>query len=209
MQSGLETEMNFFQYLKQHGYPENSIGREYGVGNNCHVDITILDNEKNIPVQIFEIKTVKNNLTIESGKRQLEKARSLIKNKSIPLYLVFSKNESPFFEVINIDNEEEGDVIEKLDYKTQRTSRRAEEATLIKDKREEEINNLKPICRIISIIIFLIGVVSKIRCFNLDIGTVELALIVLAVGVLLIPYASKIKFLGIEFERFIDKKDQK
>jgi hypothetical protein len=30
MQSGLETEMNFFQYLKQHGYPENSIEKRKG-----------------------------------------------------------------------------------------------------------------------------------------------------------------------------------
>jgi len=203
----LEIELikTFIQYLKDNGYPEESIGIEYIVNKNYRIDIAILDQKQNIPIQIFEVKTNKNKRSIENGKMQLERCRSLLKDNNIPAYIVFSKSEPPYFEVINIDKISDEDFI-IFDYKSHRNKRLYEVAENVKKEKEKVIDSFKILFYVLSIIVFCIGVLSKIGFFKISIE--DLTIIAFSIGLLLIPYASKIKILGIEFERLTGNKEK-
>ena len=98
MQLERYTAEKLIKYLKAHGYPESSIAVEYQLDGRYMVDIAILDMNKNIPIQLFEIKSKKSPEMIKIGKEQLRKHFSFLKNKNIPTYLVFPKDEEPFFD---------------------------------------------------------------------------------------------------------------
>jgi len=103
MQLEIKTAGKFIEYLKVHGYPEDSIGVEYYIGKCCRADIAILEQERNIPIQLFELKINKSKRSIEAGISQLNRCRTILNDEKIPAYLIFPKNEKLYFEVLDIN----------------------------------------------------------------------------------------------------------
>lgn len=214
MQLERYTAEKFIKYLKAHGYPESSIAVEYQLDGRYMVDIAILDMNKNIPIQLFEIKSEKSPEMIKIGKEQLKKHLSFLKNKNIPTYLVFPKGKEPFFDIVNINtsyilhrqeiNENNTFV---LNYHAQRNARIAEEVENVKNKKENVVDNFKVTCWILAFIALIIGILVKLKIFGLD--TTDLIIISIVIALILVPFASKLKILGIEFERLkSDDKDK-
>ncbi len=208
MQLEIETGNKLIEYLKSHGYPENSIAVEYKIGENYRVDIAILDQRKNIPIQLFEIKSRKTPEMINRGKEQLKNYLSVFNNKNIPTYLVFPKKDEPYFQIENInlyeqndDKNEEEQYSITFNYSAQRVARINEEASIIKKEKVKVIDTFKIICWIVSGCVFTIGFLSKLKLF--DISATDLSIIGTSIALIIIPYASKLKILGIEFERLV------
>jgi len=163
-----------------------------------------LDQKQNIPIQIFELKTNKNKHSIEFGTKQLKECRSILKNNNIPAYLVFPKNETPYFEVIDIDNKDEFSNI--FNYQGHCNKSRFEAAKSIKENKEKVIDRFKITSWIIGIIVFLLCVLSKTGLFSIN--PEDITMLVISIGLFLIPFANKIRILGIEFERMTNNKDK-
>ncbi len=203
-----DTLTRLIQYLKDHGYPEDSFAVEYQVGR-YRADLVIIDPKTKIPLIIFEIKSQKNKNTIDFGKNQLTKLSSNIKG-DIPLYLVFPKNEEPYFEIEKIVIKDDNIAIEKdvpitsLQYKYQRNSRISEKTNEKENDKVEAIDKLSIVCWILGSFVLILAIVNKFTQFNLE--ATDISLLGVSIGLFIIPFASKIKILGMEFERL--KKDK-
>lgn len=89
----------FIQYLKQHGYPDDNIVTEWG-DQQHRIDIAILDENRNFPVAIYEVKGRKDKRTIENGISQLKKYQKFI-GYPTETGLVFPMDEAPYFKFYN------------------------------------------------------------------------------------------------------------
>lgn len=213
MQLERETTTQFVKYLKEHGYPEKSIAIEFRIGPNSIVDVAILDLEKNIPIQIFEIKSIKNDATIKQGTRQLKRYLESLGDRSVPAYLVFPSQSHPYFEVQNVSQDIEtigimdSDTISILNYHAQRNSRIAELANKVEDKKKKEVDRFGMTCIAIAVTIGLSWGIA--RFFSFEITATDLSIWGGIIVLILIPYSNKIKVLGIEFERLTKEKKEK
>jgi hypothetical protein len=206
----METAQNFINYLKSHGYPENTIAVEYLIDKKYRVDVAVLDLDKNIPIQLFEIKSQKNNDNIRIGIEQLIKFRSNLNNSNIPSYLVFPIEREPYFEVINIDAYmynrkavENENLILQMNFKAQRVARIAEESSIIKQKKEKIVDTFKIACWAIAFFMICIGILSNRKIITLN--ATDLTFLGVVIVLILLPFASKLKILGVEFERLSEK----
>ncbi len=210
MQMEMDLANNFINYLKLHGYPDESIAVEYKIGDKYRADIVILDLKKNIPIQIFEIKSRKSIETINRGTDQLKQYLKLLNNNEIPAYLVFPNSREPFFEVVRI-NEVQNQTDEEiknqndlsLNYKAQRLSRLAEEAKVLKTEKKRTIDTFAITCWITAGIMLIIGILSKFNIIVLN--ATDLTILGVIIALVLIPFASKLKILGVEFERLTEE----
>lgn len=214
MQLAPQTAKIFMDYLKDHGYPENSINAEYQVGEHTRVDIVILDPDTKTPIQIFEIKKNKTDNMIKFGKGQIQKAKALLKAADIPAYLVFPSNDEPYFEVMEVkkdtdetnnksENDEKKENTLVLNYPGQKNARLSKVAVDYKEKQKKVIDYFKISSWILAGCIFILGLLSKLKI--IEITATDLTLIGAIIALILIPFSSKLKFLGIEFERLTKK----
>lgn len=208
-----DTMYKLVEYLKKHDYPDESLAIEYRIPNtNYRADLAVVDPKTNIPIIIFELKSRKSKELISRGQEQLKKYLSSLPNNQIPAYLVFPKSEAPFFEIINIHKEGEEiennyNIIQNLDYRLFRNTALSQNANTVQEKKKKVFNSLGVVSWILAGLLLILLVFKKIYNFNLD-GT-DTVLIGGIVGLVLIPFASKAKFLGIEFERYTDAKKEK
>jgi hypothetical protein len=90
-----DTLEKLIEYLKSHRYSDSSLAIEYNIGKYCF-GLVVIDTETNIPMQEFEVKSMRDEMIKEFGKRQLEKYLKELKT-NVPAYLVFSKQTELFF----------------------------------------------------------------------------------------------------------------
>lgn len=207
MQLERETFDNLIKYLKEHGYPDSSFAIEYKLGKQL-IDLAIIDPDTQIPIIVFEVKSKKSKQSIDFGKRQIESYLKYLPDTSVPAYLVFPSEKEPFFEVQRIlfDSEKnemiEEPVIDKsqLDFTMQKQARISERIEKNQKERTSTIDKFKWLSWILAIVIFGIGILNKIKLITID--TTDLAVIGAGFGLIILPFASKLKFLGMEFERF-------
>jgi hypothetical protein len=202
-----ETLDNLIKYLKEHGYPDSSFAIEYKIGKQ-RIDLAIIDPETQIPIIVFEVKSKRSRQSIVLGKRQLEGYLKSLPDMSVPAYLVFPKENVPFFEVQKIlfDSEKnemiKEPVIDKsqLDFSMQKQSRISERIEKNHKERTSTIDRFKWLSWILAFIMLMIGILYKLKIITID--TTDLAIIGAVIGLIILPFASKFKFLGMEFERF-------
>lgn len=191
---GFEMENKFIEYLKNNNYPRESIAAEYSIGKNSSVDIAIIDPQRNIPIIIYELKTKKNKRIIQEGNEQLQKYRSLLKDKTIPAFLVFPKDDEPFFEIMGIDDgdldtDENGGEKQTtqvvLNYDALLNSRINKKIDTIKKEEKRVIDIFKIESWIIGTITLIIGILSKIGLFTLEAKDITLMGIAIALFLML------------------------
>lgn len=90
----------FAEYLYAHGYPKNSVAFEWGDRTHA-VDIAVLDLYTNMPISIYEVKGVKDIVTIRNAIAQLKR---FYKEFSYPINygVVFTKKTHPYFEYADV-----------------------------------------------------------------------------------------------------------
>ena len=207
---------NFIRFLIEKGYPEECIAVEYAIDSRERIDVAVLDLDYGTPIQIFELKSVRNSKTKERGEAQLKKYLKLLGNENIPAYLVFPGEKE--FDVIRVNdcplkvNSNEGvsdcenDNSVALNYHGQKIARRAESIKGIKKKKDETIDFFKIVCWILAFLLLVLFFLKHLDYIHLDNG--DLALIGVVVALILAPSAQKIKVLGIEYERAIEKNEK-
>lgn len=200
------------EYLIAHGYPKSSMAIEWPIGN-YRADLAVVDPDTKEPVAIFELKHQWTPQNEKLGKAQLESFLKALGKTSVPAYLVFKSEGTPPFEIQKIVLEDEkikytSNIFSSYsppDFTTLTISGKIKKIA----KTREELNRIVDVyfyivCGIcaFAVILLLYGELSN----KISISVSGLTLIGAAIALILLPFASKIKFLGLEFEKLIKEK---
>jgi hypothetical protein len=218
----------FVKYLISKGYPENSIAVDpvyEHLGRKYRPDVVIVDPDSNQPLAIFEIKKIKNDHTLDVAIQQLTNYSNAVKSPDVLLYAVFptrADEKTMGFEIIPINqkdiSEKDSNVTEEQKSISQKSvdppvftilknSRLTQEISKIANEQESTIDYFQILCLVSAIFVFLVLIADILNYFKIDVQ--RLALIGVIVGLFILPYASKLKILGFEFERLTQSKKGK
>lgn len=194
------------RHLQEHGYPPDSFAVEFPIGKYC-ADLAVIDPDAEEPIALFEIKQDRSPAIEEMGRRQLERFVSVLDAKSIPMYLVFGREGSPPFEIDRFSPAETIAVESKvqptrekiLDFEILRRSGYNLVVKAKKDVRNRQVDRFMAVCLILGA--FVLALFFADISGRISISATRLTLLVIFVGLVLTPYASKIKFALLEFER--------
>ena len=205
--------MALIDYLKQHGYPPESFVMEWAVGQSYRVDLAVVDPDTNKAIALFELKRRKTEETLKMASRQLESYASAVGGQDIPTYVVFPKEGMPPFEIyyLNKDeniSEENLFVVEKIpDQSFLKNSKFRNLLKQVENKQESARDNFQRVCWGMASFLFILLILEIVG--KLQISKERLALIGIIIALIIIPSASKLKILGIEYERWKEKSAKK
>ena len=197
-----DTLKTLIDYLIAYGYPESSLGIEWPIGK-YRADLVIVDPDTKEPVAIFEVKSRRTPQSEKSGKSQIESFLKALGNTSVPAYLVFGSEGAPSIEIQRISfGDEDVQNTERifsaesiLDFTTLTKSRRNIMIAETNNERKRVVDRFFIVCWVCGVAIGLI------LLFRIPLSGLDLILIGAMICLILLPYASKLKFLGLEFER--------
>lgn len=201
-------------YLESHGYPPDSFAIEYSLGktNRYRVDLAILDLELKQPIALFEIKGHRSDENEARGRQQLQTYISTLEVKNIPTYLVFLKEGTPPFEIVRVSTDQDHDIKleregltnELLNFNILEKSGLNQTIEVKKKEQKKQVDSFNAISLILAA--FVLALLIADLTGAVIITATRLILLAIIIGLILIPWASKIKFAGIEFERLIKEK---
>ena len=216
MQLEQEVLRKLIDYLKGHGYPEESIAIEYKIGP-FRADLAVIDPNGGLPIQIFELKGKKHPQQRRFGIQQLRAFAEHVDTPDIPTYLVFPRIEDPGFEIERVylksarpSDEyvaESQTAIQTLNFDGQRNARYFEKGQDLTQQKKDTRNRMLLVSWLAAPAVLALGVLNYLRILSLS--ATDLTLLGATLGLLLIPFASKLKMLGIEFERHNPDKNAK
>jgi hypothetical protein len=148
------------------------------------------EDNKSIDFEIFPLDDIG-----EKGENEI----SVLKKKGKSKNKVEGEEKEISTRLIKTDNPPE--------YKILKNSRLTEEISKISDEQEQTIGYFQILCLVSAIFVFLILMADILNLFKID--TQRLALIGVIIGLFILPYASKLKILGFEFERLTQSKKGK
>jgi len=212
MQSHSDIERKLVEFLvNDKGVPRSNLLFDPTYTNSKNIpdirpDIVVADELVSEPLAIFEVKK---DLTEENkGKYtvQVQSYADIDKDRSIPVYLVTgSTNESLRFYEFTEENELIEIPASKVSaYKEFPRSR----STLRFNKVTASIDNFKVMCFGLALVVLaavcLDIYLTRVKKFEL-LTTNRMALILASAALMIIPFAQKIKVLGMEYERMRDE----
>jgi hypothetical protein len=214
----LEIHEVFVKYLILNGYPEKSIvvspvfdhlGRKY------RPDFVIVDPDSNKPLAIFEVKNIRKDNSLKDVTQQLYSYARAIKIPDVPLFAAFPTiiNKEIQFEIYSIKTPSEEKEIEpeKIDnppvYSLLKNSRLTEELSKISEDQEKTADNFTNVCWGLAFLVSLFLIVDFLNIYRIDLQ--RLGLIGVFIGLIILPFANKLKVLGFEFERLSQSKKGK
>lgn len=200
----------FIEYLKKHGYPEDRIVTEWGNGK-YRIDIAVLDNNRAMPVAIYEVKGTKTKESFNSGLAQLRRYMDFL-GYPVEAGLVFSKSISPFFEFVNLSgqyNDIQSDqkmvdelistAAEPISYENIRLSAEPKIQNSLKKKKERKLNTFNIVSWVMAFVTFVFLVLEFLGIIAF---TTE-RMIVYGIVILLtiLPFYSELKFGDLSLKR--------
>lgn len=213
----------FVQKLISAGFPENTIAVEYQMPNihaRAMIDVAIVDLITNKILLMFEIKKGGNESAYkkakENGERYLLHYISLLKDSTIPVYLVITKGSEDFdilpFE-IEKDEKDEKRILKSaipIDNLTSYTvlSNKSIISTIATNSVEikKNIDGFKIVCWICAGIAIILAGLDIFKIITLS--NTQVALIGVAIALVIMPFSKKLKILGVEFERLIAERPE-
>lgn len=199
-------------FLLSHGYPEESLAIEWPVGDRYRVDLAVIDPDTNKIIALFEFKKRKTQESINMAIRQLEAFSKAIKDEQVPKYVVFGKEGKPSFEIYHLKEDifegvEKTMKIEKIpDFSIFKNRKIRQIITQKQEDRETTLNYFGIICWFMALIVFLLLILDFLELIHIN--PERLTLIGVTVGLIIIPFVSKLKILGVEFERLKEKESK-
>jgi hypothetical protein len=196
--------------LKSQGVSEDSIALEWPLDNQHRVDLAIIDNVLNKPIALFEIKRRRDKRTESQAEFQIKQYASILKDQNIPLFIVFpSQEKAGSLDISRVKQE----LDETEDYELYSSDQipnisvltnSARQKTLfdLLKKKENAVENFQLVCWVMGVCSLVILLLNFANILPLSAERIALTGVVF--GLFLLPFASKIKILGFEFERVKD-----
>lgn len=213
--------LNFFiKKLEEIGFSRDSIILDYKLKNDSlvgYVDIAIIEPITNNILSIFEIKVQQKNQNqsqlLEIEKKQLLKYINLLNNQNILAYLVVVKNYDDF-EIFPFEVDEKGErtffpsiSIENITpYNILSNKNRVDAIEKATSEIKKTTDWFKITCWVCATILAILAFLDGIK--YISISNTQLVLFGAIIALVIMPFSRKLKILGVEFERLIDKKDQ-
>jgi len=196
-------------YLRGCGYPPESFAVEFPVDEKGRhrADLAIVSPDTHEPVALFELKHQRTALTEAAGRRQLRSLLSALEVRTIPAYLVFLREGTPPFEIVPVSMPEDeiGQLREQTviagvpPYDVLTSSERNVSLRVKKNAQKKQVDRFLAVSMLLAA--FVLGLLIASLRRQIFFSATELILLVIFVGLVLAPWASKIKFAGLEFER--------
>jgi len=207
-----KSELLFFDYMrKELEIPEDMIAIGYRLNSRTEVDFAVIDRITNLPIMIFEIKGVKNQRSIDSARKFIRNIGAHYGKISARVYMAFLMDDNSFdIEEVNPIN---GATINKevkpldLNYRLNRNSVVSETAKKKEEEKERVIDSLSIVSWILATLIAIGYVVLKVVDYSIT--TIDIAILGAIIGLVLLPFANKIRFLGVEYERYVKAKNNR
>ncbi|HCC25351.1 MAG TPA: hypothetical protein VJB13_00020 [Candidatus Nanoarchaeia archaeon] len=197
-------------FLLQHGYPKESLVMEWPIKQRYRADLAVVDPDTNKAVALFEFKRRKTPESTKMALRQLETYTKAMGKEEVPTYVVFGKEGEVPFEIYHIEKGADGEepllstALKKIpDFLFFKNSKFRKLIDQAEKQRKEAIDYFLVGCWMLAIG----GVVLLIVDFRglIQITAERLSLIFLVAVLFVIPFASKLKILGVEYERLKKK----
>lgn len=208
-------QQEFVRYLVDNGYPEDTVVVEFGIGRVARrlIDVAIIDPSRKTPIAVFGLAKEFDELKVKYD--HLQGMRRLLHDA--PIFLVLRDPETKHFKIFrtfprhSADHPLVGRGLEEVDlFQTeeqegvpsyQNMLLRARSASLLEAEktRQEAVDHFARICWLLAGLV-LVAFIADVAGFT-SLATSQLSLLALSVALILIPFASKLKILGIEFER--------
>ncbi len=189
--------------LRKNGFPEKSFAIEYVVGG-CRVDFAIVEPKTKKELALFEFKSDNSKNIMESAKERLKRYAKELNNDKIALYLVVPSNASSDIEVYSVDYGNNsinlfGD-ISNLKYDYLKAGIFQSNINDYEKGKKEITKKIACICYSLAVVLFLIFFLKQLSIISID--TNDLLIISGFIVLVLFPYLDRIKFLGIEIEKY-------
>lgn len=185
---------------------------EWRLGDRHRVDLAVIEPTTNKPIALFELKRENNQRTFQMAKHQLEAYSQALGDEKVPTYIVFPKDGEPPFELYSLKSEETANdeysttKIDKIpDYSLLKSTKIRKESIEKEKQRKRTFNWFQLVCFIIALALAGLLYLDHIEKWKLN--TERLVLIGIVIGLVVVPFASKLKVLGLEFERFQSKEE--
>ncbi|MDD5569650.1 MAG: type I restriction enzyme HsdR N-terminal domain-containing protein [Bacteroidales bacterium] len=211
MERDLDILKRVTDFLIQHGYPEESIMLEWKVSSKYRVDMAVIDNISKRPVALFEFKRQRRKESENIAIEQLKKYAEILGDDTIPLYLVFGADNTEGFEIYFLTEDNGKEVLKLIptipQFRNLKNSFLSKAVSKNEKDKKKFFNWFRFICWFLASIIFLLLYFDFKGCISIT--TERLGIIAIIIGLVIVPFARKLKILGLEFERLIDDKEKK
>ena len=205
------TEDTLINYLKRHGYPDESISLEWGTPQ-CAIDIAVLANDLVTPIAVYEIKGRKTPDAIQKGIAQLKRA-VLFFDITASCSLVFGTDSGIGFEVVevteNVYNDEPIDMPaimasepprKPVSYENLQAGAASKAVIKRQQRKQRKIDRIKWFCWLVFPIVAIALLV--LDAFSIyQITVLRLVTVGAAAVIVLIPFFSEISLKDVSFKR--------
>lgn len=207
----------FIKYLLDHGYPAESIVTEWRVERSL-IDIAILDEDRSMPVAIYEVKGLKTSDSLKNGIQQLRRYLIYL-GYPVEAGLVFSLEEPPYFEFIDIKTaqnilKKKEEILEHhilpselISYKILKNSAEPKIRNARKEKKEKTLSTFNWIAWGMAFLTFIFLILENFGILTFTTERMIVYGIVLVLVVL--PFYSELKFGDLSLKRNIKKQKRK
>jgi hypothetical protein len=208
-----EIEQQFYAYLVKRGYPRDSIAFEVQLGDRHRPDFAIIDLFKDQRIAFFEIKAA---ITPSTQKRifdQIREYSEAAKNVGAPCYLVTPAKSPTFEEPFDFYYVDKDDSVQQLakelfpSYPSLASNSVATKREQIDNDTKETKDYFQKVCWNLACLVFIVAIADFI-CDQKAIELVDatrVTLLGITIALFVIPYAQKLKILGIEYERYLQE----
>lgn len=193
----------FRDRLKAANFPQEYIVRDWAVGRKYKADMALLDPISRAPVAVIELRKTLDNKSIATARQELTAFADAIGNPGVRQYIGTLENGAVKLYKVprELSAPTKSDLISAKVPAFEHLVSTAR-AALVSDKRvqhKERGDHFKWVCWAMALIVVAVIVVDAFGWYTLN--EARLALIGAAAALVVIPFASRLKMLGVEFER--------
>ncbi len=208
-----EVETKFFEYLLKRGYPRDAITFEPHLGERLRPDFAITDPLLDQRLAYIEVKNRLRPKSMHQAFEQLKVFAVAAKVVGASVYLAAPSEKPTAEEPFDFYYVDKDDSVKLLPtallptYHSLLSDVVATRKAQIETSREQTKDHFRIACWILAAVVFILTIVD----FICDLNAIEvmnatrLTLLGISVALIVIPYAQKLKILGIEYERYVQK----
>lgn len=199
---------SFINYLIEHRYPQDSIVLEWMISKHHRADMVIIDKDTSKIIALFEFKIKKSDNVLPMAAKQVLNYLNALSDTDIPTYIVLFEIEKSNFSIyqvnFDVNKNETIDLIPEIPKYELLKNKSLKKVILENEKRKSSTFNVFALlCWVMAALTTTLLILDFSNL--LEINTQRLALMGIVIALVIVPFASKLNILGLEFERLKEK----
>ncbi len=194
--------------LRSYGYPDDAFALEWPVSKHHRADLAVVDTASGNPIALVELKATSGETSLQAGRDELRRlAREL--GREVLLFLAYPREggTSPVFErVLPAPWVADDQMAAVPDFTIARSTQRTKAQAQIVKEGKRSLDKFAVTCWLCAVGVVVLGVLDYRG--TIEMTAPRLTLLGVAVGLTILPFANKLKFLGWEFHRLQGRGDE-